>query len=58
LRPSGNPPLRDVVNVPFATPKDLQKLNGDLKPGTGRIASPFRMSLARDIPIVIWRITR
>jgi FtsP/CotA-like multicopper oxidase with cupredoxin domain len=45
------PPLRDIVNVPFATPLDPAKPDGPLKPGIVRIKIVFPKEFAGDIPI-------
>jgi FtsP/CotA-like multicopper oxidase with cupredoxin domain len=50
-RPETDPPLRDVVNVPFATPLNPARPDGPLKPGIVRIKIAFPKEFVGDIPI-------
>jgi len=50
-RPLADPPLRDVINVPFATPVDPAKPDGALKPGIVRIKIVFPPEFVGDVPI-------
>ena len=49
-QPLPDPPLVDVVNVPYATPNDSHAPNDTLLPGRVRIKVYFPESLAGDIP--------
>jgi len=50
-KPLADPPLRDVINVPFATPIDTSKPDGVLKPGIVRIKIVFPPEFVGDVPI-------
>ena len=55
--PVGNPPLLDVVTVPYATATGYHSKEGPVRPGRVRIKLTFPESLAGDIPsTVIWWI--
>ena len=48
--PVGEPPLLDVVNVPYATATGYHSKEGPVRPGRVRIKLSFPDSLAGDIP--------
>jgi FtsP/CotA-like multicopper oxidase with cupredoxin domain len=45
-----NPPLLDVVNVPYATATGYHSTEGPVRPGRVRIKLTFPAALAGDIP--------
>jgi FtsP/CotA-like multicopper oxidase with cupredoxin domain len=49
-RPVANPPLLDVVNVPYAEATGYRSKEGPVRPGRVRIKLSFPESLAGDIP--------